>query len=148
MKQWLEDRIIKYPNGCWSVGKKTKGNPRTLVINGKSYQAHRLAYQVFQGPVPEGLFVVAVCGNRWCVRHLELMTPEVQKKFNILRKIKHGYKPSAVAKWMDANGITSREIANASDMSYSTISLMRQTGSVGKETERKLREIYKDFPKL
>ena len=47
-------------------------------INGKNFQAHRLAWMIVHGPIRHDLQIDHLCRNRACVnvRHLELVTLE------------------------------------------------------------------------
>ena len=84
--------VEKLPNGCWLwTGTKTSmGYGRLYIINqsdNKSVRvlAHRLAYEIFVGPIPDGLTIDHLCRNRPCVNpeHLEAITLQD----NILRGI-------------------------------------------------------------
>lgn len=77
---------IVLDTGCWewrkSINKAGYGeswdpNARKRVI------AHRFSWQIFNGPIPEGLTIDHLCRNRKCVNpdHLEPVT----NKENILR---------------------------------------------------------------
>lgn len=79
----LEERFLQkfevMPDGCWQwtahIGSHGYG-----VINsggaGPIVLAHRVAYELYKGPISEGLFVDHLCRNRRCVNpeHLELVT--------------------------------------------------------------------------
>lgn len=71
------------PDGCWEwtgpcnekgYGKFTIGG--RAESGGKQIKAHRFAYEIRQGPVPEGLELDHLCRNRSCVNaaHLEPVT--------------------------------------------------------------------------
>lgn len=70
--------------GCWLwlgsfSGKYAKGyDPRTQ----KSEWAHRLYYEFWHGPIPEGLEVDHKCENTKCVNpeHLEAVTEEENRR--------------------------------------------------------------------
>jgi hypothetical protein len=66
------------PNGCWYwTGYKTKGGYGTISVRtGITTTAHRVAYELWRGPIPEGLQIDHLCRNRWCVnqQHLEPVT--------------------------------------------------------------------------
>ncbi len=77
------------PSGCWDyMGTKGNNGYGCLWHDGHSTFAHRFAYQLFVGPIPEGLEIDHLCRNRKCVNpdHLETVT----KKENLLRGIGFG----------------------------------------------------------
>ena len=75
----LEERFWRYvprdhdPDECWewTGARRPKGYG---VINKHQHiaTAHRLAYELFVGPIPEGLFVCHTCDTPSCVNPLHL----------------------------------------------------------------------------
>jgi hypothetical protein len=87
----LEDRfwtrVDRNTGGCWAwLGPK---NPTsgygTVKASGKSTYAHRVAYTLTHGPIPDGLVIDHLCRNPVCVNpdHLEVVT----HRENVLRGI-------------------------------------------------------------
>jgi hypothetical protein len=69
---------------CWNWGGTiNREGYGTLTHAGRRWQAHRLSYIAFVGPIPDGLVLDHLCRNTVCVRpdHLEPTTDRV----NILR---------------------------------------------------------------
>jgi hypothetical protein len=66
----------------WTAGSNTTGygyfwiGSKSLKTN-RMKQAHRVAYELFCGPIPDGLQLDHICRNRLCVNpdHLEPVTP-------------------------------------------------------------------------
>ncbi|KKN74072.1 hypothetical protein LCGC14_0394120 [marine sediment metagenome] len=57
-------------DSCWiwkGTLNKTGGGYGTLQLNGKQAGAHRVAYEMEVGPIPEGMFVCHHCDNPPCV---------------------------------------------------------------------------------
>jgi len=68
----------------WSAA-RTGAGYGVLAVAGKMLLAHRFAYELLVGPIPEGLQIDHLCRNRGCVNpaHLEPVTCQV----NLLRGI-------------------------------------------------------------
>lgn len=78
-------KVDWWGNGCWLWTGCTGGGYGRFVFEGKVRQAHRVAYEAFIGPIPEGLQIDHLCRNRACVRvsHLEAVT----QRENVLRGV-------------------------------------------------------------
>ena len=71
------------PCWLWCAQKLTSGYGRFTVSTGKQVVAHRMAYELVRGAIPDGLELDHLCKNEPCVNpsHLEPVTSRV----NILR---------------------------------------------------------------
>lgn len=59
---------VNKTDGCWEwTGPKVYGYG-TCCIDGRKKRAHRHAYELEHGPIPDGLVVMHLCDNRACVR--------------------------------------------------------------------------------
>ena len=71
-------------SGCWTwlAAKNPKGYGR-FSVRRRAYQAHRVAYELSVGPIPDGMMLDHLCRNRACVNpaHLEPVT----NRINLLR---------------------------------------------------------------
>lgn len=73
-EKWMPE-----PNsGCWLwlAGVNNKGYAQIPVGLSVSAPAHRVAYELYRGPIPDGLFIDHLCRTRSCVNpwHLEPVT--------------------------------------------------------------------------
>lgn len=76
-------RVQKTETCWWWTGAKTPEGYGQVVIAGKIVGAHRHAYELAVGPIPDGLQLDHLCRKPSCVRpdHLEPVT----RRVNILR---------------------------------------------------------------
>ena len=57
------------PDGCWLwTGYISKYGYGKFFVHGKYVRSHRYAYELANGPIPEGQLVCHACDNRACVR--------------------------------------------------------------------------------
>jgi len=84
-------RVAKGPDcWIWTGARRSPGGYGTIRGNGHQLLAHRVAYELAIGPIPEGKQLDHLCRNKGCVNpaHLEPVT----NRENVLR----GVGPSAV----------------------------------------------------
>lgn len=88
---WAKVSLPDPETGCmeWLASLRGSGYGQFVIRKPRIVQAHRFAYELLVGPIPEGLVIDHLCRNKACVRpdHLEPVTHRV----NILR----GVGPSA-----------------------------------------------------
>lgn len=82
----MRDHEVDEVSGCWNwtASRNANGYGRLhFGASGKMQLAHRLAYELLVGPIPDGLVLDHLCRNRSCINpdHLEPVTDRV----NILR---------------------------------------------------------------
>lgn len=69
MMQELRTNVVESDNdrGCfgWGGRKSVKGYGK-LLVDGREWRAHRLAYHVYVGDIPEGMMVLHRCDNPPC----------------------------------------------------------------------------------
>jgi len=83
LQQRLEAKTVKGP-GCWTwTGSHDPDGYGKISVRSRMTNAHRVAYQIYVGPIPEAYEVDHLCRNRGCVNpaHLEA----VPKPVNIAR---------------------------------------------------------------
>lgn len=77
----MEERFwnrVKKTEWCWlwQGGKNSRGYGSFQVTTKTPKPAHRVAYELTKGMIPEGLTIDHLCGNKGCVNpeHLEVVT--------------------------------------------------------------------------
>lgn len=91
MMKKLAKRSIMKDNGCLEWNGATKNGygsfRKQQGEKSQHYFAHRIAYAIFKGPIPHGMFVLHSCDNPKCVNpaHLELGT-HTQNQLDKMRK--------------------------------------------------------------
>lgn len=82
MRFTTEDRFwqkVRSGPGCWEwQGSMTPGGYGQFWYQGRLWVAHRAAFDMFVGPIPDGLQLDHLCRNRACVNpaHLEPVTQQ------------------------------------------------------------------------
>lgn len=68
---------VSKSEGCWEWQAGRSTGYGILKVNGIPKRAHRVAYELENGPIPEGLVIDHICHNPPCVKpaHLRVATP-------------------------------------------------------------------------
>jgi len=75
--------IVRGQDDCWPwVAAVTHTGYGRINIGGTIKRAHRIAYELVKGPIPEGLELDHLCRNRACINpdHLEPVTHAVNMR--------------------------------------------------------------------
>lgn len=70
---------VEFSVNCWEwQGYRMRGYGQFALTRRKTVRAHRLAYELMVGPIPDGLTLDHLCRNKACVNpaHLEPVTSQ------------------------------------------------------------------------
>ncbi|NDJ20949.1 hypothetical protein GS682_04675 [Nostoc sp. B(2019)] len=67
LEQRFCEKFQQHSNGCWIWTAKVNQGRALFYLSGKFVSAHRVAYEMFVGVVPEGQYVHRTCKNDLCV---------------------------------------------------------------------------------
>ena len=84
LRDRFDEKWTKVDSGCWEwQAYRDDQGYGTIKREGKTCRAHRVGYELYVGPIPDGLVIDHRCRNTSCVnpRHLEPVTNRV----NLLR---------------------------------------------------------------
>lgn len=131
LKERFEHYIFYSPDGCWYWTAKADVYGR-IQINGKGALTHRVSYELYKGPIPEGLCVLHTCDNPLCVNpdHLWLGTYK-DNRIDTVRKNRHAKGTNAkitlddVLKIRQMKWASGRAIGKIFGISSSAVNLIR-----------------------
>lgn len=99
LRERFDSKVLKRDSGCWewsgahfqATGYAIFNVPSDRDGRWRPRTAHRVSYELYVGPIPDGLFIDHLCRNHGCVNpeHLEPVTPQD----NVLR----GEAPCAIS---------------------------------------------------
>jgi hypothetical protein len=141
MRPSLAERFwshVERGEGCWLwTGSRQYGHRYGLTtVAGKTRLAHRVAWELTNGPIPDGLYVCHRCDNPPCVRpdHLFLGTPSV----NNLDAVAKRHNIHAAAPERLARG----ERVNTAKLTEDDVRAIRARAAAGGVTYRQLADEY------
>jgi hypothetical protein len=71
MRKTLQERLLQrilIVGDCWMwTGRLSKKGYGSMRVSGRRTRVHRASYELYKGPVPDGLFICHQCDNPACV---------------------------------------------------------------------------------
>lgn len=128
-----------YSTPCW-IWQRTKIQPNPkggaggygkTRYKGKEYLAHRLYYELANGPIPAGMQLDHLCKQRDCVNpaHLEPVTPLENTRRSGATKLSTDQ--AEEIERLAQSGLSSYKIAPMFGVSRQTVDLIRRNGADG-----------------
>ena len=132
----LAARTVKQPSGCWEVQGCVSSRSGHVQINRKHeglpvIRAHRLAWELANGPIPAGLSVLHRCDNPRCVNvdHLFLGTQRdnvldsiCKGRYNVFGRQKLNAAQVLEIRALAASGLRHKDIAAQFGIARNTVS--------------------------
>lgn len=131
---WSKINITESIKECWlwEGAKNTKGYGN-LTVDKKHYHAHRIAFELINGPIPDGFIVCHICDNPPCCNLHHLMLGTIKSNAADMLIKNRQKKPEAAAR-----GINN---ANAK-LSDSIVREIRHKYQIEAINQYKLAELY------
>lgn len=100
---WAQVEISDDSDACWLWRGKTRNVPFLGYGEFKGKQAHRIAFELFCGPIPKGIFACHKCDVKACVNpnHLFLGSPR-ENILDASRKGRLRYTPEQLTRQVNA----------------------------------------------
>ena len=130
LKDRFEEKVKAMESGCheWQSTLHRGGYGKIWLETGQA-PAHRVAYQIYKGEIPEDKWVLHTCDNRKCVNpdHLYLGTPkqnvkDMHDRRRNVGRTKYSIEIVEKARAMYAEGRSQQSIADELGIHQTTIS--------------------------
>jgi len=81
--------MVGKPDECWLFNGALIGGYGTITVKGQQLLVHRVVYEDLVGPIPDGMVIHHLCGNKACAnfRHLCPLSPALHRQVHVAMKL-------------------------------------------------------------
>jgi HNH endonuclease len=93
-QQRLEAKVDRSggPDACHPWTGSTSHGYGMVTVNRRTFRAHRVAYELYVGPIPDGLLIRHTCDNPACCNPRHLLTgTDLDNKWDSIERGRHNF---------------------------------------------------------
>jgi hypothetical protein len=130
--------VIDTASGCWNFTSSTRGGYGRLHYRGRMLNTHRVVWEMWNGPVPDGLQLHHECANKGCCNPGHLAAVTAKEHYVDLTPRHITYTNARKTHCPAGHPFVSGNLANSKDGRRRCLACRRETRRTGARPQRYL----------